>query len=421
MTGVTINWETRVISVEKAYLTPTANPDIFNLDTNVFRLDLKGLESSEEGMSYPDTHQHNTEVPLGGIIYARVIEIINGYTITFENGFYAVNLFGSNNNIGDVVNLNFVSIRTNNSAGLIVDPSISESLDYGDSIVYDEINGMVGNRYPIGTRASPVNNIVNLKELLSFYNRNNVVIISDINITDTFESVSFRSETAEKYMNNSGFTMMNCQMENIIINGDYNNSHLHCKNCEIGDVQNVGGLMANCNLSGTLSMTATEPLTIKHSVSIIPGTNSPIIDMVLGQSALLNLRDYSGGITIINCDSSGDTATIEMSAGKIHLDSSNIDGLIDCRGLAMLDDNSNGTTVLTNALLDPSNISLSGSTGSGATASEVAIAVWEELTSSHNTNGTFGKLLTDLIIKADLHQHTLNVNTDLLNNKPNNP
>ena len=120
MTGVTINWVTKVITIEKDYLTPTAKPNIFDLDTNVFRLDLKSLEASEDGMSYLDTHQHNTEVPLGGIIYARVIEIINGYTITFENGFYGVNLLGSNNNIADVLNLNYVSIRTNNAAGLIV-------------------------------------------------------------------------------------------------------------------------------------------------------------------------------------------------------------------------------------------------------------------------------------------------------------
>lgn len=49
----------------------------------------------------------------------RIPEIINGYTVTFEDGLYSVNLIGSNNNIPDVLNLNQVSVRSANSAGLI--------------------------------------------------------------------------------------------------------------------------------------------------------------------------------------------------------------------------------------------------------------------------------------------------------------
>ena len=100
---ISIDWASRVIFVPKIYLVPTSNPVIFNMDTDKFRLDLKDFEDGEDGISYPDTHRHNTEVPLGGVIYARVIEIINNYTVEFEDGQYAVNLFGSNNNIGDVV------------------------------------------------------------------------------------------------------------------------------------------------------------------------------------------------------------------------------------------------------------------------------------------------------------------------------
>jgi len=48
-----------------------------------------------------------------------VVEIINGYTVTFEDDSYAVNLVGANSNIADVVNLNTVSVRAANSAGLI--------------------------------------------------------------------------------------------------------------------------------------------------------------------------------------------------------------------------------------------------------------------------------------------------------------
>lgn len=116
---ISINWATGVISVPQSYLTDLGG-GIYELDADVFRLDLKDLEDSDEGMVFPITHNHNTEVVLAGVTYARSIEIINGYTITFEDGQYAVEVVGANTNFGDVTNVNQVSLRTNNSAGLIV-------------------------------------------------------------------------------------------------------------------------------------------------------------------------------------------------------------------------------------------------------------------------------------------------------------
>lgn len=118
MANPTITWGTKVIYVPKSFLTLIAGAN-YRLDTNAFRNALKDLEDDEAGMPFPKTHNHNTEVNLGGIVYARTLEIINGYTITFEDGQYAVSLTGSNNNIVDVLNLNQVSIRSNNSAGLV--------------------------------------------------------------------------------------------------------------------------------------------------------------------------------------------------------------------------------------------------------------------------------------------------------------
>jgi len=115
---ITIDWGSRIINIPQAYLTDLGG-GVYQLDTNQFRLDLKDLEDGEEGMNFPDTHRHNTEVVLSGVTYARFVEIINGYTITFEDGQYAVELTGSNNNIPDVTNVNQVSVRSFNSAGLI--------------------------------------------------------------------------------------------------------------------------------------------------------------------------------------------------------------------------------------------------------------------------------------------------------------
>lgn len=117
--AITINWSTKVINVPQADLLSLGG-GVYQLDVDEFRLALKDIEDSEEGINFPDTHRHNTEVVLGGVTLARVVEIINGYTITFQDGQYAVKLIGANNNVADVTNVNQVSVRSNNSAGLVV-------------------------------------------------------------------------------------------------------------------------------------------------------------------------------------------------------------------------------------------------------------------------------------------------------------
>lgn len=116
--AISIDWGAKVIFVPKSYLTNISG-ELYSLDINQFRLDLKDLEDGEEGIVFPYTHNHNTTVYIGDTTLARVVEITNGYTITFENGSYAVRLEGANSNIEQVVNINSVSIRSSNTAGLI--------------------------------------------------------------------------------------------------------------------------------------------------------------------------------------------------------------------------------------------------------------------------------------------------------------
>lgn len=118
--AITINWATRVISVPQADLA-FVSTGLYQLDVDVLRLALKDIEDSEIGMSFPDTHRHNTAVVLSGVTYSRIVEVINGYTVTFQDTGtpYSVRCVGANHNLGDVKNVNNVSLIVGNSAGLI--------------------------------------------------------------------------------------------------------------------------------------------------------------------------------------------------------------------------------------------------------------------------------------------------------------
>jgi hypothetical protein len=137
--AISVNWATKVITIPQADLTFISGT-LYELDTDTFRLALKDLEDDVEGMPFLDTHRHNTAVTVAGTTFARVIEIINGYSVEFEDGQYTVRLVGSNNNLFDVENgilvQNQVQVIATNSAGLIVGAG-ADPTDIADA-VWDE-------------------------------------------------------------------------------------------------------------------------------------------------------------------------------------------------------------------------------------------------------------------------------------------
>jgi len=119
--AITIDWPTKVISIPQADITFVSGT-LYELDTDWFRLQLKAIEASEEGMPFVDTHVHNTEVTVAGTTFFRTIEIVNGYSVQFTpDTQWSVRLAGSNNNIFDVENgilvQNQVQVIAQNSAG----------------------------------------------------------------------------------------------------------------------------------------------------------------------------------------------------------------------------------------------------------------------------------------------------------------
>lgn len=119
--AISINWATQVISIPQSNLINLWG-GIYELDVDTFRLALKDIEDNNDGISFPDTHRHNTEVTLSWTTFARTFEIINGYTVEFEYLWtpYTVKCTGANHNIGDVKVVNAVSLIIWNSAWLIV-------------------------------------------------------------------------------------------------------------------------------------------------------------------------------------------------------------------------------------------------------------------------------------------------------------
>ena len=127
--AVTVDWPNSIIQIPEGEATVMTqiqvNPiPIYELDTNLLRGVLRDLEDDVAGRPWQRTHDHNADVTVGGITLADVLIILDPYTITFEDGQYAVYLQGTNNNILEKTNKNQVSVNPNNSAGLVTSSEI---------------------------------------------------------------------------------------------------------------------------------------------------------------------------------------------------------------------------------------------------------------------------------------------------------
>jgi len=346
---ITINWTQKIINVPKDYLiliqaVPT---EIREMDLNQFRLDLRDLEDGEDGIMYLRTHDHNTEVTVGGVTLARVVEIINGYSVTFEDGQYAVNLVGANSNVADVANVNQVSIRSGNSAGLVTSAGI-EALEYRGGVTIDVINGESGSVYPIGTLRRPVNNFDDAKIIAAargfntFYvkgnatcighNLNGLIIIGENPVLTLFTI--------------NGCTTEGTEFEDMSITGAFNGTII-VKNCELKDITGFLGTATNCILSTTLGLAGSfgdNVLFLDCWLGSYTVGGVTTIDMN-GDGPSLNMRGHAGAVKIIN-KSGASKVAIDLLSGRIILDSTVTGGTFYLRGVGEIsEDNSSGTTI----------------------------------------------------------------------------
>ena len=265
------------------------------------------------------------------------------------------------------IKVNSATVSNLRSDVAVVESELQNTLDYDGIIVYDAIDGQSGSTHPTGTLAYPVNNSADLQTLMDLFDINRVLLQSNMVVTQDFNNIYFETNTAAEFLNPSGNKMDECFFYRLNVMGDFGSggtgSQIVTQDCAIGDVQGIYGVASNCHLAGTIILQANQQFVMSDVASAIPGTGTPVIDMNAGVPTGLSMRRYSGGLRIINCDHADDVATLEYVAGKCHIgvDSgdtgNNIDGYISVRGIALVNDwtNGTGTTVDTSALFETSN------------------------------------------------------------------
>ena len=362
----TIDWPTKVITVPKSdtALVSAGPPEIRSHNTDTFRLQLKDLEDSVDGMVFPHTHNHNAPVTVGGVALARVIEIINGYTITYENGSYAVNLDGSNNNIGDVLNLNNVQVRSNNSAGLTYSKQIEDQSFLDQRVSIDVTNGQAGTAFPQGTPGQPVNNLADAQTIIS--NRTlpkrllvtGTLTIGATDNIDDYDIMGTASHANHSLILTSGCSTSNVKTEALDISGTASGD-IHAFDGVIDGLTNFEGSLIECGIKGTITLAnvdAGDVVSFINCHSMVVGVSTPIINCNSIANMELNIRGYHGGIEIQNMTLVSMVASVDLDSANVILNANNTNGTVVVRGVGTMTDSSTGTTVASSGLVEASQL-----------------------------------------------------------------
>lgn len=348
--AISIDWANSIINVPKSAMVQTqVTPQvIYQLELDYFRLALKDLEASDEGMNNLRTHSHNTSFVLGGAPYARVIKIINGFNVTFEDGQYAVNLVGANSDVAELSTVNQVSIRPNNSTGL-QDLTSLHSGNYYGGVAIDTSSTFSGEIFPVGTRQNPVNNLTDAIKIAKnrgfrtfFVLKNLTLSTSDFSDGFIFQGDNPVSTTITIL---DGADVNNCEFNNLTVTGVIDNNNL-VRQCALLDISHMNGFAFQCSLFGTIALGGGSQVNLLSCYSGVAGGGDgqmPHIDMG-GSGQSLVVRDYHGGLGLAN--SSGTSASsLDMSSGRVHIDETVTGGAITIRGIADVEDNSTGSIV----------------------------------------------------------------------------
>ena len=362
---ISIDWITKVIDVFKVDMTLIQSMPqvIYELNLNAFHITLRDLEAAVTGAPFATTHQHNTEVTLGGITYARLIEIIGGYTVTFEDDQYAVNLVGANSNVADLTNVNQVSVRPQNSAGLISSPAI-EYISYngGKGVTIDTSLVTVGTSYDLGTPGNPVGNVADALLIIAARGLpKKLFVIGDITFTTGDDITGFGVEGQSVFQSlitvDAGAVVPDTIYEKCTLQGTLD-TNISVRDCIVKDLASVEGFFFDCALDGTIVLggSVETHLINCHDATAGGGPAIAVIDMG-GSGRGLLVRNFEGGLKIIN-KTGTEEVSIGVGLGRVVLDATITDGELLVRvDAGEITDNSTGSAVVTaNSIVNPTTI-----------------------------------------------------------------
>lgn len=384
-----------VISVPKAdtILVQTLPSEVRSLNLDAFRLELADLQDEPGGVWASTAFLHTPPLTISGVTLARVIEILDPYVLEFEDGLYSVNITGGNSNLADVLIKNQVAVNTANSAGL-QDPFSLQAAAFGGAVAIDVTSIFSGTTFPIGTRSNPVNNIADAKLIADLRGLHQFQIMSSMTLStseDLSRGYEFRGDSPiiVALTLDPSVNIANCEFTNLTVTGTLDGSNSF-ERCHIQDINFFNGAIHECSIEGTITLGGGITAELYDCWSGVAGSGmgqTAEIDMG-GSGQDLLVRNYSGGLDLINCTGASDVS-IDMNSGRVIFDPTISAGSFWVRGVADVYDGSTGTADVQDQ----------------TSSIRAAQAVWDSDTTDYQVAGSTGFAMT--IMRAVLQNKTI--------------
>jgi len=377
-----------LITVPKSDLTLESGTQ-YKLTVDEFWILLRDFTDEQTTMAQPKLY---SRIPATSSTPSITTIDLAYYAIEFEDGLYSVNIISGNTNIREAEVKNQVSVNTNNTTGFI-DPTYLEYSTFGGGVSVDALSGITGTAYPKGTPSQPVNNFTDALIIAEARGFKTFMVAGDATIDggNDFTDYNFigHGQNLSTFTLGNAAVLVNCSFFDAqltgILDGDTN-----VEECIINNLTFVSGVLERCLLSeGTTVLGGGSTAYFIDCKSGVTGAGTHIIDCG-GSGQPLAIRNYNGGIKIIN-KTGAEAISIDLNSGQVILSNTTVtNGTIVVRGIGKLVDESgdriisgnfNGATII-NELLDSGGI---------------AEAVWDErLTgATHNVPTSAGRRLRE--------------------------
>ncbi len=360
-TDITIDWSVspRLITI----LSPSVLITIQDLvDT------LRDQEDEMINLTYSRLINAAGKEPLGGGVSVGITATLQNALLQFQDrpgpNWILCNITGGNlvavdsggNPIDPRQPTAFVTIdRTASSSATLQDSEALQAASYGTqhSVALDMVNGTSGTGFPQGTREFPVDTEADALTIAVSRGIHDILVVNSATLTADFsEGYRFFSDNPERVMVtiSAGADVTMCVFETIGVTGDVDAAVI-LRDCHVGNITSFStGDFHNCLLQGTITLSGVDDdvVSFVNCTSDVPGathSSFPVLD-IAGTAEEVIVRNYSGGLGIINNTDGTNEMAFDFTSGRLDLAASVTAGKFHVYGSVTIADSSTGSTII---------------------------------------------------------------------------
>jgi len=290
--------------------------------------------------------------------------------------------------------------RTSSSSATLQEQEDLQYSAFQNAVWIDTVNGIDSLTFPAGTPRAPVKTLAGALAINALSSRgfDRLGVIGDFTFgaSDVLDNLVIFGQhpSKSKLTLVSGVSTVKTEFENATITGDVSDA-IFVRDCHLEDLDNFGSTLYDTAFHScvfensvvyTVNSSTTKPIYVINCDSGKAGHGYIKFD-VNGAGCEFVFSKWSGDLELRGVSHANAMVTVNTDSGHIVAASSCTAGLIVLHGTGISEDNTGvGCTFDTSGLVNPSTISNN---------------VWDELTSTHATSGTFGALIKRLMKVGD--------------------